>query len=159
MKYISGSNITLSCSCESKPPASFQWSYNGISLHVNSPTLQLTKATQNQTGAYACIAQNGVTLRYATATRSMSILGELKILNSNLCFLAGYLNSSRYNRESSQPCRKDYIYNLYYHIPYFYRPSICRSDCACWWTTNIQQFICPDLWHHGTCGLCLLDKR
>ncbi|KAF4088389.1 hypothetical protein AMELA_G00082400 [Ameiurus melas] len=77
MVYSSGSNITLSCSCESKPAALFQWSHNGISFNITSPTLELINATQNQTGVYVCTAQNTVTLRYATVTRTINIIDPI----------------------------------------------------------------------------------
>ncbi|MCJ8728841.1 hypothetical protein PDJAM_G00009110 [Pangasius djambal] len=107
MEHVSGSNITFSCSCESKPAALFHWSYNGISLNITSPTFQLTNATQNQTGAYACIAQNTVTLRYATVTRTISIIdpisatplapfGEPPIFNNSFsltCVITGPVDS------------------------------------------------------------------
>ncbi|XP_027003925.2 carcinoembryonic antigen-related cell adhesion molecule 5-like [Tachysurus fulvidraco] len=107
MNYISGSNITLSCSGESKPSALFQWSYNSVSLNINSPTFKLTNATRNQTGIYACIAQNTVTLRYASITRTIIIIdplsaglvvpvGEPPILNNSFaltCGITGQLDS------------------------------------------------------------------
>ncbi|KAI5105928.1 carcinoembryonic antigen-related cell adhesion molecule 5 precursor, partial [Silurus meridionalis] len=107
MKYISGSNITLSCSCESKPAALFQWSYNGVSLNITSPTFQLSKATKNHTGAYACSAQNTVTFQYAIVTKLINIIdpifsasvvpvGEPPIFNNSFalsCDIKGLVDS------------------------------------------------------------------
>ncbi|XP_076847354.1 carcinoembryonic antigen-related cell adhesion molecule 1 [Brachyhypopomus gauderio] len=72
--YISGSDITLTCSADSSPSAWFFWSYNNISLSTSGQNLQLTNATQNQTGTYTCTAHNTVTLRYTTASKTIFIL-------------------------------------------------------------------------------------
>ncbi|XP_053349996.1 carcinoembryonic antigen-related cell adhesion molecule 1 [Clarias gariepinus] len=107
VQYISGSNITLSCSCDSVPSALIQWSYDGISLNTISPTLQLSNISQNQTGDYACIAYNNVTLRYDTVTRTLNItdplsavpivtLGEPPIYNNSFaltCDITGPVDS------------------------------------------------------------------
>ncbi|XP_036435737.1 carcinoembryonic antigen-related cell adhesion molecule 5-like [Colossoma macropomum] len=74
MGYISGSNITLSCSADSSPPVLFYWSYNGMSLNKTGQTLQLLNASQNKTGPYTCTAHNTVTLRYTTATKTVRII-------------------------------------------------------------------------------------
>lgn len=84
MVYASGSAISLSCSADSKPSASFYWMYNGNPLNVNSWIYNLTDTTQNRTGLYTCVAQNAVTLRNALVTKTVHILGE----NT----LYGYLN-------------------------------------------------------------------
>lgn len=76
MAYTSGSAISLSCSVESKPTASFYWTYNGNPLNVYSPSYNLTDTTENGTGLYACVAQNEVTLRSATVTKTIRIVGE-----------------------------------------------------------------------------------
>ncbi|TSZ83248.1 Hemicentin-1 [Bagarius yarrelli] len=107
MQYISGSSITLSCVCESKPAALFQWSHNNISLNITSPTFKITNATHNQTGVYECIAYNTVTLRHATVTRTINIIdplstalvvpvGEPPILNNSFaltCDIMGQVDS------------------------------------------------------------------
>ncbi|XP_026875271.2 carcinoembryonic antigen-related cell adhesion molecule 1 [Electrophorus electricus] len=72
--YISGSNITLTCSADSSPPALFLWSNNNVFLNTSGQSLQLTNASQNQTGSYTCIAHNTVTLRYTTTNKTILIL-------------------------------------------------------------------------------------
>ncbi|XP_066539333.1 carcinoembryonic antigen-related cell adhesion molecule 5-like isoform X2 [Hoplias malabaricus] len=72
--YISGSNITLSCSASSSPPAVFQWSYNGVLLNRTGQILQFVNASQNMTGNYTCTAHNTVTLRYTAVPRNIQII-------------------------------------------------------------------------------------
>ncbi|KAJ8005227.1 hypothetical protein DPEC_G00144450 [Dallia pectoralis] len=66
--YRAGSNITLSCSAQSKPPALYAWNFNGLSLENRGPQLSLKMVTVNQTGSYTCLAHNNVTLRSAERT-------------------------------------------------------------------------------------------
>ncbi|XP_051574400.1 carcinoembryonic antigen-related cell adhesion molecule 1 [Myxocyprinus asiaticus] len=77
MEYVSGSAISLSCSADSKPAASFYWMYNEIPLNVSGPNLILTNITQDQTGKYTCVAQNAITLRYAPVTKTIRIVDPI----------------------------------------------------------------------------------
>ncbi|XP_052002360.1 carcinoembryonic antigen-related cell adhesion molecule 1 isoform X3 [Xyrauchen texanus] len=77
MAYVSGSAISLSCSADSKPAASFYWMYNEVPLNVSGPNLILTNVTQDQTGNYTCVAQNAVTLRYASVTKTIRIVDPI----------------------------------------------------------------------------------
>ncbi len=75
--YVSGSDIILSCSADSKPTAnSFYWMYNGIRLNMYGPRYNLINTTQNMWGEYTCVVQNLVTLRYAAVTKTIKIIGE-----------------------------------------------------------------------------------
>uniref|UniRef100_A0A8B9KXL5 Ig-like domain-containing protein n=1 Tax=Astyanax mexicanus TaxID=7994 RepID=A0A8B9KXL5_ASTMX len=78
--YISGSNITLSCSADSNPTALIQWSYNNISLNQTGPTLRLTNTFQNQSGGYTCTAHNTATLRSSTASKTIQVIGEITVI-------------------------------------------------------------------------------
>ncbi|XP_026084500.1 carcinoembryonic antigen-related cell adhesion molecule 5-like isoform X2 [Carassius auratus] len=89
-EYISGSDITLSCSADSKPTASFYWMFNGNPLDVSGPTYDLMHATQNRTGEYTCVAQNAVTLRNAAETKKINIVDPI----SAVTILAGNQTSS-----------------------------------------------------------------
>ncbi|CAM4699552.1 unnamed protein product [Leuciscus chuanchicus] len=77
MAYTSGSAISLSCSAESKPTASFYWTYNGNPLNVYGSSYNLTDITQNRTGPYTCVAQNEVTLRNAAVTKTICIFDPI----------------------------------------------------------------------------------
>ncbi|XP_055780472.1 carcinoembryonic antigen-related cell adhesion molecule 1-like [Salvelinus fontinalis] len=81
--YKTGSVITLSCSAQSKPAESFKWSFNGTFLNEQSPQLSLQNTRENQTGSYACLAYNNVTLRYATMTTMIKIVEPISAVTLN----------------------------------------------------------------------------
>uniref|UniRef100_A0A3Q2PYS3 Ig-like domain-containing protein n=1 Tax=Fundulus heteroclitus TaxID=8078 RepID=A0A3Q2PYS3_FUNHE len=58
-----GSDITLSCSSESRPPAEFTWFLNGDKMPHSDPELKLMKVQTNQSGNYTCRAFNHITKR------------------------------------------------------------------------------------------------
>ncbi|KAJ4931234.1 hypothetical protein JOQ06_025532 [Pogonophryne albipinna] len=70
-----GSDISLSCSADSRPPAQFTWFLNGSALSATGPELKLMNVQQHQSGSYSCQAFNDKTLRYETSTpASISVL-------------------------------------------------------------------------------------
>ncbi|MFT7798513.1 carcinoembryonic antigen-related cell adhesion molecule 5-like isoform X2 [Arapaima gigas] len=62
--YTSGSNLTLSCSAVSVPPAQFHWAFNGNMLQQEGPQLRLDNILDSQSGNYTCWAYNSKTLQY-----------------------------------------------------------------------------------------------
>uniref|UniRef100_A0A8C9V865 Ig-like domain-containing protein n=1 Tax=Scleropages formosus TaxID=113540 RepID=A0A8C9V865_SCLFO len=74
--HRAGSDLTLSCSSESNPPALYQWAFDETTLHQKGSQLLLANVHQNQTGNYTCWAYNNVTLRYDTATTWAIIIGK-----------------------------------------------------------------------------------
>ncbi|XP_041962091.1 carcinoembryonic antigen-related cell adhesion molecule 1-like isoform X2 [Alosa sapidissima] len=66
--YSSGSDITLSCSSESKPAAQFQWALNGTFLGREGKEMVLENVQTSQSGAYSCWAYNSKTQRYKTSS-------------------------------------------------------------------------------------------
>ncbi|XP_042611496.1 carcinoembryonic antigen-related cell adhesion molecule 1 isoform X3 [Cyprinus carpio] len=82
--YISGSDISLSCSADSKPTASFYWMYNGNPLNVYGPSYDLRGATQNRTGEYTCVAQNAVTMQLnVKVTKKIDIVDPISAVTVN----------------------------------------------------------------------------
>ncbi|CAL8299826.1 unnamed protein product [Lota lota] len=63
-----GSNVTLSCSAVSSPPATLSWFHNGAALPGKTgPTLVLSDLSKTQGGKYHCSAHNAKTLRTGDA--------------------------------------------------------------------------------------------
>ncbi|XP_042596519.1 carcinoembryonic antigen-related cell adhesion molecule 5-like isoform X2 [Cyprinus carpio] len=81
--YISGSDIFLSCSADSKPTASFYWMYNGIHLNVSGSSYNLRNTTQNISGQYACVAKNAVTLRSVAVIKNIKVVDPILSVTVN----------------------------------------------------------------------------
>ncbi|KAM9724180.1 cell adhesion molecule CEACAM5-like [Menidia menidia] len=62
-----GSDITLSCSADSRPNSTFQWFLNAVKLPDTGPELRLMKIQMSQSGNYSCQASNHKTLRNQTS--------------------------------------------------------------------------------------------
>ncbi|KAJ8273222.1 hypothetical protein GJAV_G00099110 [Gymnothorax javanicus] len=74
--YSIGSNISLSCSAESSPPAVFDWLYNGESLNKPGPELTLEDIKVDQGGNYSCLASNPNTKRFSSSNIAQIALLE-----------------------------------------------------------------------------------
>ncbi|KAM6968146.1 cell adhesion molecule CEACAM1-like [Aplochiton taeniatus] len=59
--YEPGSNHTLTCSAESRPPAAFTWVLNGTQESHQGPVLSLDNIQPWQSGSYSCVAYNNLT--------------------------------------------------------------------------------------------------
>ncbi|XP_035279704.1 hemicentin-2-like [Anguilla anguilla] len=70
--FPAGSNLTLSCSAQSSPPALFEWAFNG-KLLKKTPELELEDVQENQSGNYTCWAHNARTLRDSSLTEAITI--------------------------------------------------------------------------------------
>ncbi|XP_014908253.1 carcinoembryonic antigen-related cell adhesion molecule 6-like isoform X2 [Poecilia latipinna] len=70
-KYPEGLKIHLNCSADSRPPATFEWFFNGNVLPDSGPQLELPNFEKNQSGNYSCQAFNSITKRYQTSQVSV----------------------------------------------------------------------------------------
>ncbi|XP_059195083.1 hemicentin-1-like, partial [Centropristis striata] len=71
--YTTGSNITLSCSAESSPPAMIQWMFDGVYLNQFGPQLLLEKVAVSNSGYYRCLFHNAVTSRFSSKSAMIRI--------------------------------------------------------------------------------------
>ncbi|XP_039974725.1 carcinoembryonic antigen-related cell adhesion molecule 1 [Xiphias gladius] len=75
--YRTGSNITLSCSARSNPPATIEWMVDGVYLNKYGPQIQLNNVTESNSGNYKCVFHNTVTSRFSSASTMLWILDPL----------------------------------------------------------------------------------
>ncbi|KAK1895808.1 Carcinoembryonic antigen-related cell adhesion molecule 5 [Dissostichus eleginoides] len=98
-----GSDIVLSCSAHSNPPAQFTWFLNG-DLLSDGPELKLMNVQTNQSGSYSCQAFNNKTLRYETSPpASISVLTNVTnvVVNSERTELVEFNSSVSLSCSSS----------------------------------------------------------
>uniref|UniRef100_A0A668T7Y1 Ig-like domain-containing protein n=1 Tax=Oreochromis aureus TaxID=47969 RepID=A0A668T7Y1_OREAU len=79
--YKGGSNITLSCSADSSPPAMITWMIDGV-YQTNTSSIELQDATESDSGNYTCLIQNTVTLRFSSKTTAIQIVGKFGLVHS-----------------------------------------------------------------------------
>ncbi|XP_076745764.1 cell adhesion molecule CEACAM1-like [Maylandia zebra] len=75
--FAVGSDISLTCSVGSRPPAQFKWFLNGDQLPDIGSDLRLMNIQMNQSGNYSCQAFNSKTLRYQASQPSAITVLEL----------------------------------------------------------------------------------
>ncbi|XP_025767414.1 carcinoembryonic antigen-related cell adhesion molecule 5-like [Oreochromis niloticus] len=68
--FAVGSDISLTCSVGSRPPAQFNWFLNGDQLPDTGSELRLMNVQMSQSGNYSCQAFNSKTLRSQTSQPS-----------------------------------------------------------------------------------------
>ncbi|KAK9960807.1 hypothetical protein ABG768_008642, partial [Culter alburnus] len=69
----SGAPVSLSCSANSVPSASFRWMFNGTDTGVTTDTYTIDKTDFTHSGDYDCTAWNNVTNRSATQTHALLV--------------------------------------------------------------------------------------
>lgn len=57
-----GSNLTLTCSANSDPPAQLRWMFNGAEL-LQKANIAITNLEEKHSGNYSCVAYNVKTNR------------------------------------------------------------------------------------------------
>ncbi|KAK9960774.1 hypothetical protein ABG768_008609 [Culter alburnus] len=69
----SGAPVSLSCSANSVPSASFRWMFNGTDTGVTTDTYTIDKTDLTHSGDYNCTAWNSVTNRSATQRHALLV--------------------------------------------------------------------------------------
>ncbi|KAM6936746.1 hemicentin-1-like [Lycodopsis pacificus] len=73
--YEEGSDITLTCSADSRPVAHYTWFLNGTLLSDTGPELRLMNIQESESGNYSCQAFNSRTMRTITSqSAAISVL-------------------------------------------------------------------------------------
>lgn len=87
--FAVGSDISLTCSVESRPPAQFTWFLNGDE-HDTGSELRLMNVNMSNSGNYSCQASNNKTLRSQTSEPSaITVLGRFDLLLN--CVIHAYM--------------------------------------------------------------------
>ncbi|KAM4630982.1 cell adhesion molecule CEACAM20-like [Polymixia lowei] len=87
-----GSNVTMMCSAQSSPAATFKWYHNGNMLETNGPQLVLSNIDEKQGGNYSCMAHNTKTMRYVSTMAKFTVLEAIsgtKIMGPTATLVAG----------------------------------------------------------------------
>ncbi|XP_067267414.1 carcinoembryonic antigen-related cell adhesion molecule 5-like [Chanodichthys erythropterus] len=76
-----GSNLTLTCSADSDPPAQLRWMFNGAELLQNA-IVTIPNLEEKHSGNYSCVAYNAKTNRnVVSAVASVTVLDALSGTN------------------------------------------------------------------------------
>ncbi|XP_030641470.1 carcinoembryonic antigen-related cell adhesion molecule 1-like [Chanos chanos] len=72
-----GSKVTLTCSAESTPPASFIWMLNGRETGETTASYSIEKINSTHSGNYTCTAWNSVTSLNTTVHHHLTVNGSV----------------------------------------------------------------------------------
>lgn len=73
-----GSNLTLTCSANSDPPAQLRWMFNGAEL-LQKAIVTISNLEEKHSGNYSCVAYNAKTNRnIISQVASVTVLGKSK---------------------------------------------------------------------------------
>ncbi|KAM7383227.1 hypothetical protein PAMP_002898 [Pampus punctatissimus] len=81
--HRTGSNITLSCTAESNPPATIEWMFDGVSINQFGPQIHLQSVTESDSGNYKCQFYNRVTSRFSSANAMITIMEPIAAVGVN----------------------------------------------------------------------------
>ncbi|XP_063340940.1 carcinoembryonic antigen-related cell adhesion molecule 1-like [Pelmatolapia mariae] len=100
--FAVGSDISLTCSVGSRPPAQFNWFLNGDQLPDTGSELRLMNVQMSQSGNYSCQAFNNKTLRSQTSQLStITVLAEGTSV-SLICEASGSVFTRNWMKDGSK---------------------------------------------------------
>lgn len=71
-----GIPVSLSCSANSEPSASFSWRFNGTDTTETTHTFTIDETNFTHSGEYECTALNSVTKRSASQRHALLVKGK-----------------------------------------------------------------------------------
>ncbi len=71
-----GDHVSLFCSANSQPSASFSWKFNGTDTDVTTDTFTIDQTDFTHSGDYECTAWNSVTKRSASQKHALLVKGK-----------------------------------------------------------------------------------
>ncbi|XP_045064271.1 carcinoembryonic antigen-related cell adhesion molecule 1-like [Coregonus clupeaformis] len=72
-----GQKLTLTCSADSNPPASYTWMLNGTEIPGHSPEFTKEKSEYSDSGDYTCTATHYVTRNKTSVVHKLSVKGKV----------------------------------------------------------------------------------
>ncbi|XP_070690983.1 cell adhesion molecule CEACAM5-like [Pempheris klunzingeri] len=81
--------LTLNCSAESTPAATYTWTLNEMEIH-NSPVFTKRTTELSDSGNYTCEARNDVTGRTSSVVHHLSVTGTKMVLTADFVDSLGY---------------------------------------------------------------------
>ncbi|XP_030014611.1 carcinoembryonic antigen-related cell adhesion molecule 5-like [Sphaeramia orbicularis] len=92
--YRAGSNILLSCSVVSHPPAVIKWMFNGGNVFHIGSQLHLERVNVSNSGSYKCLCHNTVTSRFSSASVNITVMDPVASVMVNDSGQPAILNDS-----------------------------------------------------------------
>ncbi|XP_072282904.1 uncharacterized protein [Pyxicephalus adspersus] len=90
---LTDSLISLECSADSVPEASFYWTLNGTDINIKQNLFQVDRKKAENEGTYTCVAKNSVTQLTATESKYVDITIELPVSETIPCRSGNGLDS------------------------------------------------------------------
>lgn len=72
--------LTLTCSAESTPSATYTWKLNGTEILNNSPKFTKNSAELSDSGDYICQAGNNITGKTSSVVHQLTVTGTYMVL-------------------------------------------------------------------------------
>lgn len=96
--------LTLNCFVESKPPASYTWTLNGINIHNSSVFTKVIRELSDS-GNYTCQAMNNITGRTSSGVRGLSVTGTELVFVADVVDILIALSPHYYSSDNLKSSR------------------------------------------------------